>query len=126
MTTIKEIVTMFKEEKPNKVSDAHIIQWFNEAEAEVQDMLGIPYDDWETYTVEDIAEDAVTEPIAKPPYISLYLFYLMARLDYANQEFESYSNNQAQYVEAFENYKKFAYRNGLVVTELPRRFVNVI
>lgn len=126
MTTIKEIVTMFKEEKPNKVSDAHIIQWFNEAEAEVQEMLGIPYDDWEKYTVDDLADDAETVPLARPPYSSMYLFWLMARLDYANQEFESYSNNQAQSTKAFGNYKSYALRNGLMVTKHPRKFVNVI
>ena len=122
---IKDIIKMFREEKPNKVSDAHVIQWLNECEAEVQEMLGISPDEWVEYTEADLDDEADTVPIARAPYNRLYLFYLMARLDYANQEFESYGNHQAQYQSMFDDYKTVAYRDGLVISDLPRKFSHV-
>lgn len=123
--SIKDIIKMFKEETQTKVSDAHIIQWLNECEAEVQEMLNIPTDEWIEYSEDDIADDADVKPIARAPYNRLYLFYLMARRDYANQEFESYGNHQAQYQSMFESYKVTAYREGLVVNDLPTKYRHV-
>ena len=92
--TIKDIITMFKEESQSKVSDAHIIQWFNECEDEVQEYLGLPLDERISYTETDISDSATTTPIARTPYDKMYFFYLMARRDYENQEFEKYANNK--------------------------------
>lgn len=123
--TIKDIITMFKEESQSKVSNAHIILWLNECEDEVQEYLRLPSDEWIRYTEDDIAESATTSPIARPPYDKMYFFYLMARRDYANQEFESYANHQAQYQSIFDAYKLAAIREKLVVSELPSKFKNV-
>ena len=116
---------MFKEESQSKVSDAHIIQWFNECEDEVQEYLGLPLDERISYTEADIADGATTKPIARTPYDKMYFFYLMARRDYANQEFENYANHQSQYSALFESYKLAAIREKLVVSELPGKFKNV-
>ena len=124
--TVKEIVTMFKEEKPNKVSDPHIIQWFNECEAEVQEMLHIPVDEWVSYTVEDLNDGMDTRPVARPPYDKLYLFYLFARLDFANQDMDMYANDHSQFASMMVDYKDAAFRDGLVVHNLPKNFINVI
>ena len=123
--TIKDIITMFKEESQSKVSDAHIIQWFNECEDEVQEYLGLPLDERISYTEADIADGATTKQIARTPYDKMYFFYLMARRDYANQEFENYANHQSQYSALFESYKMAAIREKLVVSELPSKFKNV-
>ena len=108
--TIKDIIKMFKEESQSKVSDTHIIQWFNECEDEVQEYLGLPLDERINYTEADIADGATTKPIARTPYDKMYFFYLMARRDYANQEFENYANHQTQYSALFESYKLAAIR----------------
>ena len=123
--TIKDIITMFKEESQSKVSDAHIIQWFNECEDEVQEYLGLPLEERISYTEADIADEATTKPITRTPYDKMYFFYLMARRDYANQEFENYANHQSQYSALFESYKLAAIREKLVVSELPGKFKNV-
>ena len=123
--TIKDIIKMFKEESQSKVSDAHIIQWFNECEDEVQEYLGLPLDERISYTETDIADGATTKPIARTPYDKMYFFYLMARRDYANQEFENYANHQSQYSALFESYKLAAIREKLVVSELPGKYKNV-
>ena len=123
--TIKDIIKMFKEESQSKVSDAHIIQWFNECEDEVQEYLGLPLDERISYTEADIADGATTKPITRTPYDKMYFFYLMARRDYANQEFENYANHQSQYSALFESYKLAAIREKLVVSELPGKFKNV-
>ena len=123
--TIKDIIKMFKEESQSKVSDAHIIQWFNECEDEVQEYLGLPLDERISYTEADIADGATTKPITRTPYDKMYFFYLMARRDYANQEFENYANHQSQYSALFESYKMAAIREKLVVSELPGKYKNV-
>ena len=123
--TIKDIITMFKEESQSKVSDAHIIQWFNECEDEVQEYLGLPLDERINYTEADIADGATKKQVARTQYDKMYFFYLMARRDYANQEFENYANHQSQYSALFESYKLAAIREKLVVSELPGKFKNV-
>lgn len=122
---VKDIIAIFKEETKAKASDAHIIKWLNECEAEVQEMLNVPTNEWVEYTEDDLDDEAKTELIARDPYSKLYLFYLMARRDYANQEFEAYGNHQAQFQSLFESYSITAQREGLVVSKLPKKFINV-
>lgn len=123
--TINKIVTMFKEEKPNKVSDGHIIQWLNECEAEVQYAVKIPAEEWVQYTEDDLSNESDVEPVATPPFDRLYLYFLMARLDFANQEFEAYMNHRTQYESLFKDFVSHSYREGLVVNTLPKSFKNV-
>lgn len=123
--TLYEIVKMFREEKPNKVSDAHVVQWINECEDEVQNMLNIPQAEWVSYTTEDIAEGTETEPVVPRPYQKLYLFWLQARLDYANQEYEGYSNNWAQCKAQLDAFNAMAIREQIKISKLPTNFKNI-
>ena len=152
--TLFEVIDYVNKEKPNKVSNKHKIIWLNECESWVQSLLGMPIGEWLTYSEEDLnnKDSGITllaendeeqnpnpetpeEPfvdyspilIVNPPYDILYVYWLKAKIDYANEEYESYANNQAQFTSMFDDFKKFAFRSGLVVksADLPKKLKNV-
>ena len=68
--------------------------------------------------------DGDTELIVRPPYDALYKSYLKAKIDYANEEYESYANNQAQFTSDYENWQAYAMRSGMVINDMPDSFRN--
>ena len=121
--TINEVISTVKREKPNQFANEHLIQWLNEVESLVQNKLGIMIDEWFRYSVDDIENE--TELIVSPPYDILYVYWLKAKIDYTNEDYESFGNNQAQFQSHFNEFLAHAHRNGLVTSRLPRKFKNV-
>lgn len=121
--TINEVISTVKREKPNQFANEHLIQWLNEVESLVQNKLGIMIDEWFKYSVDDIENE--TELIVSPPYDILYVYWLKAKIDYTNEDYESFGNNQAQFQSHFNEFLAYAHRNGLVTSRLPRKFKNV-
>ena len=125
--TVYEVIDMVKKEKPNKFTSEHMVKWLNECEAAVQSMLGIPMNEWTKYEADD-AGDENTSPmlIVPPPYDPLYVYWIKAKIDYANEEYEGYGNNQAQFQSFFDEFKIWAYNHGMVTGKrLPRSWKNV-
>lgn len=118
--TIKEVIDKVKEEKPNTFPDAKLIEFINEVEVEVAEQL---FEQFETpYTVDD--KDKVL--MAPAPYDRLYTSYVKAMVDYANEEYESYANNQAQHVQDFRDFVDWIVREKVDVNRVrPTRFRNV-
>lgn len=108
---LSEAIQRVKVEKPHSFSDDHCTIFITEVEMQVQDFLGfsvgerIKYD-WET--------DGNKELIAPAPYDRLYISWLKAKIDYANEEYESYANNQDQFNSDMAEYKAWAMREGEV------------
>lgn len=54
--------------------------------------------------------DTSTELLVESPYDDVYPFYLAAKIDLINQEFDLYSNNQALYNNAYQTYVDYVHR----------------
>ena len=57
------------------------------------------------------AQTAVsTKLLVESPYDELYPFYLAAKIDLVNQEFDLYANNQQLYNNAYQTYADYVHR----------------
>lgn len=104
---LSEAIEQVRLEKPHSFSPDHCTLFVTEIEAQVQDYLGIPASEWVKY---DWKEDGNEELIVPAPYDALYISFLKAKIDYANEEYESYANNQAAHSDDMENFKAWAIR----------------
>ena len=118
--TIKELIDKVTSEKPNTFDDAKLIEFINEVEIEVAEQLS---EEFETkYTVDDKAKVLM----APAPYDRLYVSYVKAMVDFANEEYESYANNQAQHVQDFKDFVDWVVREKVAVNHVhPVRFRNI-
>ena len=121
--TVAELLTRIGNEKRSQFTDAQLILWLNEVESQICDYLGMPREDWVVYTND--AESKAKTLLALPPHDDLYLDWIKAKIDFTNEDFDSYSNQQMQFFANFHEYKSYALRKGLRIEELPAQYSNV-
>ena len=118
--TIQTLIDKVQVEKPNSFPDDKILQFINEIEQDVSEELR-EEDEFVPYTEIDD-----TELKAPAPYDKLYVSYLKAQIDYANEEYPSYQLNAEQHNQDFADFANFVVRTGRsIVVEIPSRFKNV-
>ena len=117
--TIQKLIDKVQEEKPNTFQTDKLIEFINEIEADVAEQINL---DIPSYTEEDMNKDLM----APSPYDRLYVSYLKAMIDYANEEYASYQLNQAQHNQDFTDFVNWIVRTGQSDKSLiPSRFTNV-
>ena len=117
--TIQELIDKVQEEKPNSFDTEKLIEFINEIESDVAEQLS---DDFDPYTTDDLQE----ELIVRYPYDRLYVSYLKAQIDYANEEYPSYQLNADQHGVDFTDFLNWIVRTGQTDRSLlPSRFRNV-
>ena len=118
--TIETLINKVNEEKPSSFGTTRLVAFINEIEREVAEQLHEPFD--EPYT----ENDTDVELMAPAPYDRLYVSYVKAMIDYANEELESYSNNQAQHGQDFQDFVDWVVREKIAVNHVfTQRFRNV-
>lgn len=108
---LSEAIERVKIEKPHSFSDDHCTLFLTEVENILQDFLGMPIEERVKFKWE---EDGGKELIAPAPYDRLYVSWLKAKIDYSNEEYESYANNQDQFNADLAEFKAWAMREGEV------------
>ena len=121
--TLRDLINNISEEKPNSFSEAKLISFVNEVEAEVAEELHI--ENVPVYT--DNHVDLDEELLVHAPYDRLYISYVKAMIDYTNEEYESYANNQAQHVQDYRDFVDWVVRTGQTSrNDAVRRFRNIL
>lgn len=110
-----------KQEKPNSFSEEKLTRFINELEAMVQEYLCVKPEDMIAY---DWSNDADKELIVHAPFDSMYKAWLKAKIDYSNEEYYSYANNQAQFESDYEEWQAFALSSGMVRSDIPQCIKN--
>ena len=110
-----------KKEKPHSFSENHCTLFITEIEAQVQEYLGIPAADRIEYAWDT---DKDKELIVPSPYDALYISFLKAKIDYANEEYESYANNQAIHDDDMANFRAWAIREDKLQNKTTARITN--
>ena len=90
---LSECIEAVNREKPNGFETEDLTRYVNEIEAVVSEYLEIPKDDRAEY---DWKEDGHKTMLVPAPYDVLYLSFLKAKIDYANEEYESYSRRSSK------------------------------
>lgn len=109
MATLKEVIDGVKAEKPNAFVPETLTRWINEIEGKVQtEVFLIAPVDVIQYTYE---ENQNTPLLVDPPHDKLYYAYLAARIDFANGEYERYSNTMQMANDCYEEFVRWFARN---------------
>lgn len=87
---VSEALEKVKERKPNAYDDHMLLEWLNEIEARVQrELMDTPPEGIFSYTITDHMEHELLLP---KPYDVLYLNYIIAMIEFNQQEYEAYNN----------------------------------
>jgi hypothetical protein len=102
--------------KPSAYTESQLMEWLNELEGKVQkEAFGFMFDDIVQY---DWAADGDTELLIYKPYDETYVYYIMAKIDYANQEMNSYTANMTFANDGFTAFKADMKRNNREVKNI--------
>ena len=109
--TIRDLLNKISKEKPNSFTEADLISFVNEIEADVAEQLNMS----EAPAYDDNHMDLDMPLLAPAPYDRLYVSYVKAMIDFSNEEYASYQLNQEQHVQDFRDFLDWAIRTGQVV-----------
>ena len=124
--TIRDLLNKISKEKPNSFSEAELISFVNEVEAEVAEELHMDAEDVPVYVFKHDA-DLDKTLLVHAPYDRLYISYVKAMIDYTNEEYDSYANNQAQHIQDYRDFVDWVVRTGQAVkTNTVTRFKNIL
>ena len=118
---LSECIQEVRQEKPNSFSEDALTGFINELEAMVQHYLGKEAGDFVVYAWGDNGND---ELMVKHPHDVMYKSYLKAKIDYANEEYQSYQNNQAQFSADYAEWQAHALSRGEVKSNVPTGIKN--
>lgn len=120
--TIRDLLNKINKEKPSSFTEAELIAFVNEVEAEVAEQLcnaTAP-----VYT--DDHDDLDKILLAPAPYDRLYVSYVKMQIDYSQEDYDSFTNNQAQHTQDFQDFTDWVVREGKAgKSRMPRRFRHV-
>lgn len=118
--TVNELITLVREEKPNSFSNAKLVSYINELEQDAGEQLKLY--EIPVHTLTNLDENLVVPA----PHDDIYAPYLKAKIDWANEEYASYQNNQAQFEQNFANFINWIVTTGQIEDKRkPTRFKGV-
>ena len=101
---IRDVITKVDDIKPNSYSEEDKLQWLEDIENKIHGEIVMQYVDPVEMT--DFSDDE-SELIAPNPYDNLYISYIIAKIDFYNNETTRYNNSMIMFNEeyqAFINY----------------------
>lgn len=104
--TLGELIREVKIQKPNGFNNTALVAYVNEIESDIYEYLG-ESEDYEPLTTSNMDTQTLRVP---EPYSALYIPFLNAKIDFANEEFDSYANNQSQFAAEYANFKAWVVR----------------
>ena len=107
--TISEALHRADELKPNTYTDLDKIRWLSTLDGFIKTKIIDTHEGGENVTFNgyDTETDLSTELLVPAPYDHIYIHWLEAMIDYANDEYDRYQNTMEMYNSAwnaFENY----------------------
>ena len=103
--TIEQVIKAAKGIKPNSFSNDTVTMWINEVEGMVQtDIMLLSATDVISY---NYAEHKNTELLAKAPHDKIYVYFVIAMIDFANNEYDKYANTLQLFNKYFSDYMRW-------------------
>lgn len=120
--TIRTLIDKVQAEKPNTFTNEQIVAFVNEVEGNVAEELRT-----KRITYSTTEEDMTKKLLVPAPYDRLYVSYVKAMIDFANEEYGSYQLNQQQFALDFEDFSNWVVRTNRAEegSYIPRRLRNV-
>lgn len=107
MATINKVIARVDAVKPNGYGDEEKAAWVMELDGKVAvEVMGLPanqlgQEEWDV------------ELLAVAPYDNIYMLYVLAMMDFYNEEYGNYSNSMVLFNTAMEEYRKWYRRTHL-------------
>lgn len=105
--TITKAIERADELRPNPFSEEQKIRWLSELDGKIAVEI-FKNEEFKDY---DYTQDTEKELLAKEPYCDIYLFYLVAMIDFFGRDYGDYNNSIAMFNENYSSYVK-AYKRG--------------
>lgn len=107
-TNIQEIINKVDELKPNSYSNEQKTEWISKVEGIINaELFEVPE---EGLLVLDYELDKDKMLRALHPYKDIYEYYVMAMIDFNNNDIEAYTNSMEMFNATYEEYAKYARR----------------
>ena len=115
--TIRDLLNKINKEKPSSFTEAELIAFVNEVEAEIAEQLEIESAPVYVYDHDDELDRVLLAPA---PYDRLYVSYVKMQIDSSQEDYDSYENDQAQHTADFQDFTDWVVRTGQVKSSIPR------
>ena len=103
--TINQVIQAVDGMKPHSFSEDVLTMWINELEGMVQtDIFLIAHQDIVTYTYE---KNKDSELLVKAPHSKIYVYYLCAMIDFANNDYDKYDNTMNLFNKFFADFMRW-------------------
>ncbi len=107
--TISEALTRANAVKPNTYSDVDKIRWLSTLDGFIKEHIIDTHEGGEgvVFNGYDENTDLATELLVPAPHDHIYVHWLEAQIDYANDEYDRYENTMGMYNTAYDNFKNY-------------------
>ena len=95
--TVQEVIARADALKPNAVPEAEKIRWLSTLEGMIKDEIADTHEGWQTPLPTGGDLTGGDTLFAPPPYDDVYFFWIMAKIDFTNGEFDAYANSAAAF-----------------------------
>ena len=103
--TITKAIQIADENRPNAYSDSLKTLWLSELDGKIAaEIMLMSVEDQGQFNYSELENPMGVTLLAGFPYDSIYVKYLIAKIDEMNGEFESYGNNAAIFNDAYGEY----------------------
>lgn len=123
--TIQDVIAETDNLKPNQYDTGSKLRWLSDIEGKIYDdilsvRMGSPVSSCPKY---DLESDFDTDLLAPDTYAQVYVYYLMAMIDYYNAELERYNNSMVMFNMAWDEFARYWYSTHRQISK--GRFKNV-
>lgn len=101
---LSEAIAGIRATKPNQYDDGMLMGWISELDGQVFDTVLSVRDDATENPTPYGMDDLNSRLLVPFPYDQIYLHWLSAKIDFANSEFDRYSNTMAMFNQTLESF----------------------
>ena len=111
--TVANIIAQVNQLKPNAYSQDFLVQWINEVEGMIFNELvkNSRQGQGSEFTPIDYIENPDRQLYAPDTFGQLYVYYLMAKIDFADCETSRYNNDITMFNSEYQNFSAWYNRN---------------
>lgn len=116
---IIEAINQIDSQKPNTYSYNEKLSWLSRLDSMVKRLIIDTHEggDDVSFTGYDDSTDQDTEMLVPAPFDEMYIRWLEAQIDYANEEYDRYNNAVLMYQTAYDGFSAWYNRNHMPISK---------
>ena len=116
---IIEAINQIDSQKPNTCSYEEKLSWLSRLDFMVKRLIIDTHEggDGVSFTDYDDSTDPNTEMLVPAPFDEMYIRWLEAQIDYANEEYDRYNNAVLMYQTAYDGFSAWYNRNHMPISK---------